>query len=124
MKRIKSFSSSSLLLLVWLASLSPTPLRPVRAQAEPPITAQFPGLPPGYTLIEGDIQIPIEQVKALRAQKPFTPAAPQSTFENRLWPNGIIPYRFETACAATSTCTGVFLQALLAQGVCNRKPLY
>src|SRR5215831_7980221 len=54
---------------------------------------QRPGVPQGYTIIDGDIQMPITRV------------SPRATIEiSRFWPNVVIPFQFETEFAPTSSC--------------------
>lgn len=67
---------------------------------------KIPGVPDGYTIVEGDIQMPIAVVNAMRSQGRTEPNAPQALFNLKLWPNGIVFFRFEDFCAATSTCAG------------------
>lgn len=71
-----------------------------------------PGIPPGYTIIEGDIQVPISVADSLRQR---APVGPQATFDTNLWPNGIIPFEFETTCAATSSCNGALPSGCVSQ---------
>lgn len=57
--------------------------------------AQVRDIPKGYTIIEGDIQVPIGYVKLLRQRSPGSPAA---TYQTNLWPGGIIPFEFSDDC--------------------------
>lgn len=81
----------------------------VSAQAQPPwpMSKQHPGIPEGYTIVEGDIQMPISVVNAMRQQgRPGAPAAPEANSGGRVWTNHIVPYQFQTGvCPATSACT-------------------
>lgn len=72
-------------------------------------------MPEGYSLIDGDIQMPTWFVEAVLRGK--TPKAtfsndlkgeitPDATFSTNLWTGGNIPFEFEDQCQATSTCTG------------------
>jgi hypothetical protein len=70
------------------------------AQTDRQTEGSIPGVPPGYTIIEGDIQVPVALINLLQQKEPL-----EATFNTQLWPNGIIPFQFETTCAATSTCT-------------------
>lgn len=79
-------------------------LKSAQAQTGRLTQERIPGVPEGYTIIEGDIQMPIEVVNTMRSQARSKPDAPQASFNTRLWPNGIVPFQFQTNCAATSTC--------------------
>src|SRR5438105_121965 len=47
------------------------------------------GIPPGYKLIEGDILVPINP-------------RPDGTYATNLWPNGVIPFEFDSDVTATN----------------------
>jgi len=79
-------------------------LKSAQAQNRQRAEERIPGVPEGYTIIEGDIQMPIEVVNAMRSQAQLKPNAPQAAFNTRLWPNGVVSYRFETQCKKTSDC--------------------
>jgi uncharacterized protein (TIGR03437 family) len=97
----KPWQAAMLCLLIWMM-LSES----AGAQTPWPMSKQHPGLPKGYTIIEGDIQMPISVVNAMRQQrKPGEPAAPEANWGGRLWTNQIVLYQFQTAGAPTSTCT-------------------
>jgi hypothetical protein len=49
-------------------------------------------IPPGYTLIEGDILVRISDLQPDIAHPNGTSLSPQST---QLWPNGVVPYEFD-----------------------------
>ncbi len=58
-------------------------------------TAPKTNITEGYSLIDGDIQMPTEFVRAiLRGQKPAD-MAPQATYRTNLWTDGIIPFEFD-----------------------------
>src|SRR4029453_1347942 len=44
------------------------------------------------------------QQERLSPNSPDSPDSPQATFNNNLWPNGIVPFEFETECELTSAC--------------------
>ena len=94
------------IVLCWFA-LGFLGLLPSGAQLVPPIeqnsAKQKLGrqMTEGYSLIDGDIQMPTWFVEAvLRGETPDA-----ALFRDNLWPNGLVPFEFETACAPTSTCT-------------------
>jgi uncharacterized protein (TIGR03437 family) len=89
-----------------MACLCAVKLWPVTAESAQPPEENIPGVPAGYTIIDGDIQMPIEVVNAMRSQAQLKPNAHRASFNLKLWPNGIVPFRFETTCAATSNCSG------------------
>ncbi|MDQ3011391.1 MAG: hypothetical protein M3X11_11890, partial [Acidobacteriota bacterium] len=96
-------------LLVWLcvAQIKPAYAQ-VGAQAGQGTVEKIPGIPAGYTIIDGDIQVPITVANAMRQrsqQERLSPNSPQATFNNNLWPNGIVPFQFETKCELTSSCS-------------------
>lgn len=78
------------------------------------------GIPEGYTIVEGDIQMPIEVVKALRNRMNSKTNAPEATFNTRLWPNGVVPYQFDGAdgnnCPASSTTCVTTANRITMQG--------
>src|SRR5262249_10388321 len=114
MRRGTRFTSWQVLLLCLLACLwAPVP-KPASAQTSRKTEERIPGVPAGYTIIDGDIQIPIGDVDSMRSQVQLKPDAPQAAFRNQLWPNGIIPFRFETTCAATSGCIGAPLSGCVS----------
>jgi uncharacterized protein (TIGR03437 family) len=86
--------------LCLLAGLCAAPLWLAAAQSGQRPEENIPGVPAGYTIIEGDIQMPIVPLRSLRG------LAPEAAYYAGLWYNGIIPFRFEPTCAATSNCAG------------------
>ncbi|MGH9832996.1 MAG: M12 family metallopeptidase [Blastocatellia bacterium] len=102
MRRIKRFILWRMTPLCLLAVFCAAPLWLASAQSGQLPEGSLPGVPAGYTIIEGDIQMPISVANAMRRG-----TAPEAGYSrNRLWPNGIIPFQFETTCAVTSTCAG------------------
>ena len=91
----------SICLLAWLCL---TQSKPTSAQTKQPTVESIPGIPAGYTIIDGDIQMPMSVVNAMRQQGRLSPNSPQATFNNNLWPNGIVPFQYETKCEQPSTC--------------------
>jgi len=65
-------------------TLPPTPT-PTGPQLGP---GAHPDIPPGYTLIEGDILVRTSFVKEHQLN-------PQATWTANLWPNGVVPYEFD-----------------------------
>jgi len=107
MKKTKKSTSWRIILLSLLFCVCPVIPEQARAQQTGQRTGdKIPGVPDGYTIVEGDIQMPIAVVNAMRSQAQLKPNAPQASFNIKLWPNGLVPYRFEDFCAATSTCSG------------------
>ena len=104
MKRVKSFTFRRIALFCFLTCFCAAALNSAGAQSGRQTEKNIPGVPAGYTIVEGDIQMPIEVVNAMRSQTPLKPDSPQATFNTQLWPNGTIPFQFDTVCAATSTC--------------------
>ncbi len=103
MRKIKKLMCWQIMLFCVASWLGAATLRQASAQTGQPAEERIPGVPAGYTIIEGDIQIPISVANAMRQQQ-LSPAAPQAAFKTNLWPNGIIPFEFEDVCAPTSTC--------------------
>ncbi len=103
MRKIKRLLCWQFVLFCVASWLGATTLRQVSAQTGQQIEERIPGVPAGYTIIDGDIQMPISIANAMRQQR-LSPAAPQATFKTNLWPNGIVPFEFETNCEPTSTC--------------------
>ena len=60
------------------------------SEPPPPTPPAPPDIPPGYTIIEGDIQVPIEWLA-----QPGLSAAWATNF----WPNGIVPLEFDANVA-------------------------
>lgn len=108
MKRLKRFANWQTMLLCLLIGCSAMGLRPAGAQGDRQPAEKRPGVPDGYTIIDGDIQMPISVVNAMRSQAQLSPNAPQATLDTKLWPNGIVPFRFveTTNCRTTSNCNG------------------
>ncbi|MDQ3011393.1 MAG: M12 family metallopeptidase [Acidobacteriota bacterium] len=104
MRKIKGLAGWQIVLVCLMALLGAMTLRQASAQTGQQIEERIPGIPPGYTIIEGDIQMPISVVTAMRRRAEQSSAAPETTFQTNLWPNGIIPFEFETNCEPTSTC--------------------
>jgi hypothetical protein len=87
-------------------SPSPTQL-PLSIKDVPPemvISGVLPDLPEGYMIVEGDIQIRIEEfVRRYQARESTNrPESPNSGYENRLWPNGVVPYEFDANVSANN----------------------
>jgi uncharacterized protein (TIGR03437 family) len=95
-----------MLVLCILVCLCSATLRPAHSQTSRQPEEHIPGVPAGYTIVDGDIQMPISVVNELRLQAEKTPTTPRAAFTTQLWPGGIIPFQFETNCTATSTCSG------------------
>ena len=116
MKSVKRFAGWQMLVVCLVTCLCSATLPPVSAQTNRQNEERIPGVPAGYTIIDGDIQMPINVVNAMRQQERQlrTPAAPESLFNIKLWPNGVIPFEYETTCAATSTCTGAPLSGCVS----------
>ncbi|MGH9937533.1 MAG: hypothetical protein ACREAM_14895, partial [Blastocatellia bacterium] len=114
MRKMNRFTFWQITLLCLLACAVPAPLKSARAQTGQLTGEKIPGVPEGYTIIEGDIQMPIEVVNAMRGQAQLKPNAPQAGFSTRLWPNGIVPFRFETTPRATSNCSGALASGFVS----------
>jgi hypothetical protein len=75
-------------------------------------------IPPGFTVIDGDILVPTWQYNLLlesRRQKPNTPAA---IFQTNLWPNGIVPFQFNNNVTPLNRTNMINAMAVL-QNVAN-----
>ncbi len=116
MKSVKRFAGWQMLLICLVICLGSTILPQVSAQTNRQNEERLPGIPAGYTIIDGDIQMPISVVNAMRQQERQlrSPAAPESLFNLKLWPNGVIPFEYETTCAATSACIGAPLSGCVS----------
>jgi hypothetical protein len=66
-------------------------------------------IPTGYTLIEGDILVRTSALQPDIARPNGTSLPPQST---QLWPNGVVPYEFDTNVNATNR---PLMQAAMAE---------
>jgi hypothetical protein len=73
-------------------------LKSAQAQNRQRTVERIPGVPEGYTIIEGDIVMPIEIVNTMRNQARLKPDAPQATLTVNTWPNGIVYYGFDIVC--------------------------
>jgi hypothetical protein len=73
-----------------------------------------PDLPPGYILVEGDIQVPIAEFeRRYRASQAPTPEqAPTGAYQTDTWPNGNVPYEFN---ANVSTANRTAMQTAMQQ---------
>lgn len=107
-RRLAAFAMTIAVLLVGLlgllsfASAQEPETSPAAAPATPIppdqlLTGIVPDLPPGYMIVEGDIQVPIAEFeRRLRSfESGGQEAAPEGTFETNLWPNGNVPYEFD-----------------------------
>jgi uncharacterized protein (TIGR03437 family) len=104
MKRVKRFTFRRIALFCFLACFCAGSLNSAGAQSDRQAGENIPGVPAGYTIIEGDIQMPIGVVNAMRSQAQLTPDAPQATFITaNFWPNGVVPFEFDGNCGAGST---------------------
>lgn len=103
MLRNKRFMFWQLLLVCLLVGVNAPSLPIAQAQTGQQSEEQIPGVPRGFTIVEGDIQIPIETARRLRQLKPN---APQVTLDTKFWPNGIIPFEFDnpTCSPVTAEC--------------------
>lgn len=86
---------------------SPTPSPTLPLPSIPPdqvLTGIVPDLPPGYMIIEGDIQVPIAEFERRYSQfqSDASAASPDGAFETNLWPSGIVPYEFDGNVTAIS----------------------
>lgn len=88
-------------------------------------TDQSSGIPDGYTIIEGDIIMPISFVNSLKQRLPNSPAA---TFNTNFWSNGIIPFEFDnpgcpvgapTTCVSAANQTAMLNAMAVLEGVAN-----
>ncbi len=81
-----------------------------RAQAAAPLppnrilTGIVPDLPPGYMIVEGDIQVPITefQRRYRQWQAGVSAQAPDGTYQTNFWPNSQIPYEFDANVSAAN----------------------
>lgn len=103
MRKNHKFVFWLLLLIVALAGFGWLSLPITQAQTGQQIEEQIPGVPRGFTIIEGDIQVPVEIARRLRSLKPN---APQVTLDTKFWPNGVIPFEFDnpTCSPVTAEC--------------------
>lgn len=84
-----------------------SPAQIVPAAPIPPeqmLSGVVPGLPPGYMIVEGDIQVPIAEFESRyrESQAAIQEQTPAGTFENRPWPNGSVPYEFDANVTAAN----------------------
>jgi uncharacterized protein (TIGR03437 family) len=106
-RKTNSFITWQMVLMSLLVLLCSAQIKPAYAQAEQGAVEKIPGIPAGYTIIDGDIQMPIGVANAMTQrgqQERPSPNSPQATFNNNLWPNGVVPFQFETRCELTSSC--------------------
>jgi hypothetical protein len=93
-----------LALLFYLLILASSSFRVVNGQKEQQVERPG-GATDKYVIIEGDIQVsPSFYQELVRAAR--SPQSAPIKFPTKLWPNGIIPFQFETTCAPTSNCAG------------------
>lgn len=110
---------SGLSVVVPANAQSPAPTQtPQSIKDVPPemiLSGVLPDLPEGYMIVEGDIQIRTEEfVRRLAARESTNaPQSPDGGYENRLWPNGIVPYEFD----ANVLVTPVNQRALMQQAM-------
>src|SRR5262245_52129634 len=93
-KRLLPWWVAFMSLLLWLYAEQ---IKSADAQSGQRTFENIPGIPAGYTIIDGDIQMPIDLANAMRrqtGQEGLAPKSPQATFNNIQWPNGIVPFEF------------------------------
>lgn len=56
------------------------------------------GIPAGYTVVEGDIIVPVEYLNRYRPDG----ILPQGVFATNFWPNGVVPYQFDANVIAAN----------------------
>ena len=92
MRKTKKFISRSMMwvcLLVWLCAPQ---TKPTYAQVNQRSAENIPGIPAGYTIIDGDIQVPVALANAMRQRSQQERLSPKDSTERR-WPQK----RFGTA---------------------------
>ena len=89
--------------------IPPLPIAPDQV-----LSGVIPGLPDGYMIIEGDIQVPITEFeRRYQASQGFAQdSAPEGTYETNLWPNGNVPYEFD---ANVTTANRAAMQTAMQQ---------
>ena len=82
----------------------PVPPMPPIIQSDQILSGIVPDLPPGYMIIEGDIQVPIAefQRRYRQWQDGVTAQAPGGTYETEFWPNGVVLYEFDPNVTAAN----------------------
>jgi uncharacterized protein (TIGR03437 family) len=114
MRNKNRFGFWQIALLSFLASVISMALEPAHAQIERQRKEIIPGIPEGFTIVEGDIQIPIDVINAMRSGEKSKTNAPQATYQIRPWPNGVVPFLFQDTAAATSSCAGAPLSGFVS----------
>lgn len=99
-EKIKRFTFRQIALFCLLTYLCAAALNSAGAQSDKQTEENILGIPPGYTIIEGDIQMPKIVADALRRGVTGPEAGIRTT---QLWPNGVIPFEFDANCGAGST---------------------
>jgi hypothetical protein len=63
-----------------------------------------PDLPPGYMIVEGDIQIRIEDFERLygAGKGALAPESTDGAYQFLLWPSGVVPYEFDANVTAAN----------------------
>lgn len=67
------------------------------------LSGVLPDLPPGYMVVEGDVQVTFAEFEQrFRGATENTFASPQGTYADNLWPDGIVLYEFDANVTAAN----------------------
>jgi Astacin (Peptidase family M12A) len=102
----QAYKNRTIILTVGIVALVSLLMNVVQVRASPPppvvigtANVEPPDIPPGYRIIEGDIQIKKTDFERLSTH---SPDVPEGTYETNLWPNGSVPYEFDRNVTAYS----------------------
>ena len=110
--RENKFSFFKVVLLVvafvWFAPVAHTQIDPSQ---RPKSAAE--SVPPGYSLIDGDILMRTEQVKAILSGQKILPSTSDAAYLDLLWTDGIIPFEFDINVVAANQSVAISAMAVL-----------
>lgn len=68
------------------------------------LSGPLPDIPTDYMIVEGDIQIPKSAfaTRYLLGKTAYSVTGPNGTFESNRWPNGMVPYEFDSSVTTIS----------------------
>ena len=109
--KTKSFPVSNLGLLVialfWFAATAHAQLVQTPRQK-----SAAKSIPDGYSIIDGDIQMPTEVVNAILSGKKKLSDVSDATYRTNLWINGIVPFEFDANVVANPAWQSAMISAM------------
>ncbi len=110
--KTKSFVQTNFCLLLLFALFCSMPQTNAQTP-KPNRTSPKTTITEGYTLIDGDIQMPTEFVKRILGKQKQSPNRPEAVVDADSWTNGIIPFEFDDNVTAANQSAMISAMAVL-----------